>query len=359
MSLHLLNCLRDLVALVAAIVLARHLSVTRRSLSESTIINVAFRFRLPARVAFGQVLFDPLPDGRLLVAQRITVSVETAPENWHIQCELGDIAGFTRRSGRRFCPFRPTAPAPRPAPTAVARWPFSNTGKSDRLVTNYVDARFRRRMDTTTATWPSPTSYGIELFRSSTRRHPAVTTVSSQISAVHSAGVAFDAAGNLYTGNGFRLRRPSGSSTGWVKAFSAGAWQNALATSTPLRFRNAPAYRSPICSPATRSDLTPRETCSWAAAISSAAPATSATQPRRRAAVASALTVPQASPPITPASSAAVLRKFATPGTISDNLLPFGTTTRCRRSCRLHSRRQARFTCTPFPNRTSFLRWQT
>jgi hypothetical protein len=49
-----------------------------------------------------------------------------------------------------------------------------------------------------------------------------------------SAGVAFDAQGNLYTGNGFDGAGTS--DTGWVKAFDAGDWQAALSGGAAIDF---------------------------------------------------------------------------------------------------------------------------
>lgn len=49
-----------------------------------------------------------------------------------------------------------------------------------------------------------------------------------------SAGVTFDGAGNLYTGNGFQFTGPS--DTGWVMAFSYQDWTEALSGGLPLDF---------------------------------------------------------------------------------------------------------------------------
>ena len=49
-----------------------------------------------------------------------------------------------------------------------------------------------------------------------------------------SGGIAFDAAGTLYTGNGFAISGPSG--TGLVKAFAPVAWTNAASLGTPIDF---------------------------------------------------------------------------------------------------------------------------
>lgn len=62
---------------------------------------------------------------------------------------------------------------------------------------------------------------------------PQVTTVVSGIGGA-SAGIAFDAAGNLYTANGFSTGGPSG--TGAIKAFTHDDWLAALQGGGPLDF---------------------------------------------------------------------------------------------------------------------------
>lgn len=51
------------------------------------------------------------------------------------------------------------------------------------------------------------------------------------------SGIAFDAAGNLLTGNGFQTTGPS--TTGTIKSFSLADWQDALATAMPINFETA------------------------------------------------------------------------------------------------------------------------
>ncbi len=65
---------------------------------------------------------------------------------------------------------------------------------------------------------------------------PVNPTVVSNIGGA-SAGIAFDAAGNLYTGNGYSVAGPSG--TGAVKHFEAAAWRSALDGGPPVDFENA------------------------------------------------------------------------------------------------------------------------
>ncbi len=62
---------------------------------------------------------------------------------------------------------------------------------------------------------------------------PVNTTIVDNIGGA-SGGIAFDVAGNLYTGNGFQTSGPSG--TGTVKAFTTAAWTTALGGGPLLDF---------------------------------------------------------------------------------------------------------------------------
>lgn len=62
---------------------------------------------------------------------------------------------------------------------------------------------------------------------------PTITVIITNIGGA-SAGVALDAEGNLYTGNGFAFAGPS--ETGWVKAFAHADWTAALAGGAALDF---------------------------------------------------------------------------------------------------------------------------
>ena len=64
---------------------------------------------------------------------------------------------------------------------------------------------------------------------------PTNPTVISNIAGA-SAGVSFDADGNLYTGNGFEDTTPGGSATGAIKRFDAADWAAALVGATTIDF---------------------------------------------------------------------------------------------------------------------------
>lgn len=61
-----------------------------------------------------------------------------------------------------------------------------------------------------------------------------------------SAGIAFDAAGRLYTGNGFATGGPS--DTGAIKAFGPAAWAAALSGGAPVNFETAGTFVADLLS---------------------------------------------------------------------------------------------------------------
>ncbi len=61
-----------------------------------------------------------------------------------------------------------------------------------------------------------------------------------------SAGIAFDDAGNLFTGNGFALGGPS--ATGDIKVFDAASWSAAITSGMPLDFENGGQFLGNVLS---------------------------------------------------------------------------------------------------------------
>lgn len=272
----------------------------------------SFTLPAPNGLSGGQVLYDPLPDGRLLLLNGATVSVETGLKTGNFNT-LGNIAGFAPTFGPTFLAVAPdgTRAVAGTGGGTVAVFDTSNPA----TVANYsvqdfsgewIDNRYLAIANA------APTS-GVQVLDTTTSSvKQAITNVGGA-----SAGVAFDAAGNLYTGNAFDFS-PGGSGAGWIKEFSAAAWQNALATSTPLDFEASGTPVADLLS-AYPIGFDPSGNMfvgggdffggsgdyGYAALIDAAA-------------VASALAVPQASPSITSGSSASVLRKFASPQTTID-----------------------------------------
>lgn len=266
----------------------------------------------------GNVLFDALPDGRLLLLNGANVSVETAPKSGAFS-SLGDIPGFSLMFwGPGFLAVSPDgtrAAAGSNAGGTIAVFETANPTNAtivtgDDFAGEWIDNRYLaiangmsgprvEILDTQTATMT-----------------PVITNIGGA-----SAGVAIDAAGNLYTGNGYGYNT-GGSSTGWIKAFAAADWQNALATNTPLNFETTGTPVADLLSAypfgfdgsgnmfVGGADFFGGSNDKGYAALISAD------------AIADALANPQATPPINGNSPASVLRKIASPQETLDSLQP-------------------------------------
>ena len=279
----------------------------------------SFALPTPGTFSGGNVLFDALPDGRLLALNGPAVSVESAPKSGTFTA-LGTIPGFAPSFGPSFLAVSPDG-------TRAAAG--SNGGGSVVVFdTGNPTSATSHAMQDFSGEWFDNRYLAVANFTSGSTvqildtNAPSVTTVINNIGGF-SAGISFDAAGNLYTGNATDTAA-GGSSTGWVKAFSAASWQNALTTSTPLNFETS---GSPIVDLLTAYPIGFDNSGNmfagggdfyggsgdygYAALVDAAA-------------IASALASPQSSPPIAPASSTAVLRKFASPPATIDSSLPPG-----------------------------------
>jgi len=84
----------------------------------------------------------------------------------------------------------------------------------------------------TAGVWGQP-SIVTALDTSSTPATPLNSTIVENIGG-SSAGITFDAAGNLYTGNGYVGAGPS--DTGWIKVFAPADWMPALSGGTAVDF---------------------------------------------------------------------------------------------------------------------------
>jgi hypothetical protein len=270
-------------------------------------------FTLPApTVPFSNVLFDALPDGRLLLLNNTTVSVETAPKSASFVV-LGDIPGFSPSSGPSFLAISPNGTRAAAGSNGGGSVVVFDTGNPASSTSYPADDFGGEWLDNShLAISNGFGSAKVDILNTSAA---TVTPVVTNIVGA-SAGVSIDAAGNLYVGNGF------GSNSGLIKSFSAASWQSALATNTPLNFATQGTPVADLLSAypigfdgsgnmfvgggdffGSSGDY------GYAALVDAAA-------------VASALAVPQASPPITSASSATVLRKFASPQDTIANFQP-------------------------------------
>lgn len=195
-------------------------------------------FSLPA----GAVMFDSLPDGRVITLAGSTVYVETGPAS-------GDFAPAGTLAGADFPSFGAAFLRVSPDGTQFA---VGNNGGSSfsnyrigvfaisNLAGNWFDAAHYdaswvddQRLAITAGDFGSPAYVTVLDTSSPDPLNPDSRTVIEGIGG-SSGGVAFDSQGNLYTGNGFVGDGPSG--TGAIKAFSISLWETAYANSTPLNF---------------------------------------------------------------------------------------------------------------------------
>ncbi|MEM1184281.1 MAG: GC-type dockerin domain-anchored protein [Planctomycetota bacterium] len=179
------------------------------------------------------VLFDALPDGRLLIVNGPTVSVETGVGTG-VFSSIGD--------------YTPTAPAFGPgfirvSPDGARVAIGSSGGGSVSLASTTAPTPGTTEVFAASdfaGAWIDDTSLalsnvnGVDVLNTSSG---AVSNIVTNVGGA-SAGIAFDAGGNLYTGNGFDFV-PGGSDTGAIKAFEASAWQSALAGGSVIDFENS------------------------------------------------------------------------------------------------------------------------
>lgn len=195
-------------------------------------------FSLPA----GSVMFDALPDGRVITLSGLTVYKETAPASRDF-VPAGNLTGadfpsfgaaFLRVSpdgtrfavgnngGSSFATFR------------VGVFAVSNLSGSWFAAAHY-DAAWvdDHRLAITAGDFGSPAYVTVLDTNSPNPLAPDNRTIITGIGG-SSGGVAFDAQGNLFTGNGFTGDGPSG--TGAIKAFSSSSWESAYAGGAALTF---------------------------------------------------------------------------------------------------------------------------
>jgi hypothetical protein len=198
------------------------------------------QFDLPA----GAEMFDALADGRVIAIADANVYVETGPSSSNFSLvgalPAADIPGF----GAAFLRVSPDG----------QRIAVGNNGGA--FGDNYQVGIFD--VTTLAGDWFTASHFDAEWFDDSLLAiaagdfgSPSIVTVLDTASpdpqdpsnvlildniGGASGGIAFDGAGNLYTGNGFQSTGPSG--TGAVKAFLLSDWLPILSGGSPLHFEN-------------------------------------------------------------------------------------------------------------------------
>ncbi|MEM6552649.1 MAG: PEP-CTERM sorting domain-containing protein [Planctomycetota bacterium] len=188
-------------------------------------------FTLPGS---GSALFNDLPDGRLLVVDGVNVSVETGVGTG----VFTDVGTYSVTAPT----FGPTLAAISPDGSRVA---IGSNGGGSVFVADtasptpgttqtFAASDFAAVwLDNTTLVLSN--SNGVDVLDTATG---TVTNIINNIGGA-SAGITIDAAGNLYTGNGFDFSAGVGSGTGSIKAFDASAVQAAITSGTPIDFENS------------------------------------------------------------------------------------------------------------------------
>lgn len=188
-------------------------------------------FALPA----GASSFDVLPDGRVVTMVNASVFAETAPGAGAF-ASLGALTGADVSAGPYATAFLRVSPdgtriavgnngGAAYANSQVGVFALSDLAGQWFPAAHYDAAWIDdRQLALTAGTYGQPS------------RVTALDTLGSALSPVNptlvdniggsSAGIAFDGAGNLFTGNGYD--GPGASGTGWIKAFTPTDWQAAL-----------------------------------------------------------------------------------------------------------------------------------
>lgn len=197
-------------------------------------------FNLPA----GTAAFDVLPDGRLVAITGSTIHVETAVRS-RLFAVLGALDGSDIPSfGAAFLRVSPDGTRVAIGNNGGALGNNSRVGiysfpglVGQWFAAAHFDAEWADddRLAISHGDFVDPSVVSILNVNSSDTENPQFLIVINGIGGA-SAGVAFDASGNLFTGNGFAFDGPSG--TGTVKAFTAADWEDAYANQIATAFES-------------------------------------------------------------------------------------------------------------------------
>ena len=179
-------------------------------------------FALPPanNAAANTVLFDDLADGRLLALNETQLLVETAVGSGSFT-PVGSVPNFAPTFGPSFLTISPDGTRAAAGSNGGGYVTVFDTAAPANAV-NFNGGDFD-------ATWIDngrlavSNASGVQVLDTAAG---TFTTVIGNVGGA-SAGVALDAAGNLYTGNGFDTA-PGGSETGTIKSFAPSQWQSAL-----------------------------------------------------------------------------------------------------------------------------------
>jgi hypothetical protein len=195
-------------------------------------------FSLPA----GTDVYDALPDGRLitLVGDQVHRETGVGSRTFVVMGALpaADLPFF----GAAFLRVSPGGTKIAVGNNGGASFGDFRVGVFDAVTLSgtwfaagHFDAEWadETRLAITTGDFVNPSVVTMLDVSSPDPQNPANTVVIENIGGA-SAGIAFDAAGNLFTGNGFTASGPSG--TGACRAFTASAWTAVHSGGTPLDF---------------------------------------------------------------------------------------------------------------------------
>jgi hypothetical protein len=236
--------------LAFAAVLAALLLPTRANADAFANYHAAGSFSLPSSGPF-----DTLPDGRVVVLAGDSVRVETASGS-HTFATVGTLpdahissfgAAFLRVSpnGSQIAVGNNGGTSPDFVyQVGVFPFPALSGGKWFNAIhsdAEWIDEQYIALTAGDVVTFSQPSFVTRLDTLSASTTSPANPTFINNIGGA-SAGIAFDAARDLFTGNGSASSGPS--VTGQIKAFSQSAWSAAITNGTPINFETAPTAKS-------------------------------------------------------------------------------------------------------------------
>lgn len=229
-----MNCRQAHLALVVLAVSAGSLMCSARA-DVLGAYELTGTFALPAASPF-----DALPDGRLVTLHGTDLYAETSAGS-RVFDRVGTLAGMDVGSyGAAFVRVSPDGTHLAVGNNGGSSYANYQVGVFDLgnlagtwFPVAHFDAAWTDNSQLALSAAAGASSKVTVLDTASSPTSPHNPTVVSNIAGA-SAGITFDAAGNLFTGNGYASG--AGSSTGTIKAFSASSWMAALSGGQPADF---------------------------------------------------------------------------------------------------------------------------